>query len=203
MSKKKIIVLILCIMLGSYVTWELLHLTNPLIEDYKYRYEQMSKPEYLQALRDFCTNELHDSIENLNYSELVAWEHKYLRYTPNQFTRRELPIDILQLYITDGIAFGRCGEFALCYNGLCLANGYKTRLVLDESKATGNKLAGDHLWVEIEINGTWTHVDPTESRFNDPKMYVKDWNKEINNVVAITKDDSGKIITLDVTKNYA
>jgi peptide-N4-(N-acetyl-beta-glucosaminyl)asparagine amidase len=98
--------------------------------------------------------------------------------------------------------FGRCGEFALCYNGLCLANGYETRLIVDDSRATGNKTSGDHVWVEVKINGNWIHVDPTESRFNDSKMYIRDWNKEVNHVVAISKDNSGNMVIIDVTKDY-
>ena len=162
----------------------------------------MSKPEYLQDLREFCKNDLGDSIDGLNYSQLVTWEHRYLTYTRNEFTRRELPIDILIPYITDGIAFGRCGEFVLCANGLLLANGYQTRLILDISKSSGDKVAGDHVWIEIWTENRWVHVDPTEQRFDDPKMYVRDWNKEVNNVVAITKDDSGNMATEDVTRVY-
>jgi transglutaminase-like putative cysteine protease len=113
-----------------------------------------------------------------------------------------MPIAILKPYVNDGLAFGRCGEFALCYNGLCLANGYETRLIVDDSKTTGNKTAGDHVWVEVKDDGNWIHVDPTEAHFNDPKMYVRDWKKEVNHVVAITKDDSGNMVTIDVTKEY-
>jgi hypothetical protein len=164
----------------------------------------MSEPEYIQTFRDFCKNELNDSIENLNYSQLVVWEHKYLTYTQENFARREMPIIILKSYITDGIAFGRCGEFALLFNGLCLANGYKTRLVFDASVLTNRSKssAGDHVWVEVWVDNRWLHIDPTENRINDKYMYYNDWNKDINNVVAITKDDSGNVVTVDVTKDY-
>jgi transglutaminase-like putative cysteine protease len=111
-----------------------------------------------------------------------------------------MPIDILNSYITDGVAFGRCGEFALLYNGLCLTNGYKTRLVLDES--TPSPPNGDHVWLEVWTENRWVHVDPTEQRFDEPKMYAVDWNKEVNNVVAITKDSSGNMVVVDVTKTY-
>jgi hypothetical protein len=202
MSKKKILLILLVIIFGGYAGWQLLMPNEPIVNLYKWKYEEMSKPEYLQSLRDFCDNNLHDSIKNLNYSQLITWEHKYLTYTSYEFKREDMPIAILKSYITDKIAFGRCGEFALCYNGLCLANGYKTRLIIDDSKATGNKTAGDHVWVEVWADNRWIHIDPTEQRIDQPKMYAVDWNKEINNVVAITKDDSGKMITIDVTKDY-
>lgn len=205
MSKKKILLIILLIIFGGYVGWQLF--SSPIrtrTYHYKWLYNEMSEPEYIQTFKDFCKNELNDSIENLNYSQLVSWEHKYLTYTQNQFTRREMPINILKPYTTDGIAFGRCGEFALLFNGLCLANGYKTRLVFDESVLTNQSKssAGDHVWVEVWTNNRWIHIDPTEQRFDEPKMYAVDWNKEINNVVAITKDNSGNVVTVDVTKDY-
>jgi hypothetical protein len=276
MSRKKIVLILLAIIFGGYVGWQLLIPNNSLVNLYKWRYEEMSKPEYLKALRDFCRNDLRDPIENLTYSELIAWEHEYITYTPQQFNREEMPIAILRPYVNDGIAFGRCGEFALCMNGLLLANGYKTRLIIDASKPvtrfkfadnmisqnsqnmysypdqkvgkiiqdsivvkindskineptkhgiyiTGSylyfitpienglkvsvefeyyKSADDHVWVEVWDNNRWIHIDPTEQRIDQPKMYAVDWNKEINDVVAITKDDSGKMVTIDVTKEY-
>jgi hypothetical protein len=276
MSKKKIVLILLAIICGGYAGWQLLIPNEPLVNIYKWRYEEMSKPEYLQAFRDFCKNELGDSIENLNYSQLVTWIHKYLTYTPNQFNREEMPIAILKSYVDSRLAFGRCGEFSLCMNGLLLANGYKTRLVMDNSKAITRfkfadtiiasesvymysypdqkvgkiipssiivkvndskienpslngiyvcgsyiyfptppevgstiyvefeyyKVADDHVWVEVWADNKWIHIDPTEQRIDDPKMYVRDWNKEINSIVAITKDDSGTMVTIDVTKEY-
>ena len=164
----------------------------------------------------------------------------------------------------------------MCINGLLLANGYKTRLIMDESKpvtkfsfndtmtaidslnmytypdqkvgkidqnsivikingiavnesarkgiyVSGSsiyfstppqngstiyvyfeyyKVADDHVWVEVWSENRWIHIDPTEQRIDQPKMYAIDWNKEINNVVAITKDDNGNMVTIDVTKDY-
>jgi hypothetical protein len=270
MSKKKIALILLSIIFLSYAVWELLLPNDPLVNIYKMKYEDMSKPEYLQQLRDFCRYNLSDPIDNLSYSELVTWLHKYLTYTKQEFNRRDMPIDILADYVKHGVAFGRCGEFALCMNGLLLADGYKTRLIMDESKAVtqytfsdtltardgvqyyefpdqkvgiitsqkvlvdGNpykehvalnssfvyfpnppkagstiyiefsyyKKAGDHVWVEVWSENRWIHVDPTEQVIDKPKMYVIDWGKEVNNVVAITKDDSGNVVTIDVTKDY-
>jgi len=202
MSKKKIVILLLAVIFGGYAGWQLLKPNEPIVNIYKWRYEEMSKPEYIEDLKIFCKNDLNNSIENLNYSQLLSWEHKYLYYSGSQFARREMPIDILKPYIYYGIALGRCGEFALLYNGLCLANGYQTRLVVDISRASGNRTSGDHIWVEVWADNRWIHVDPTEEIIDNPKMYAVDWNKEINNVVAITKDSSGKMVTINVTKDY-
>lgn len=202
MSKTVIALIILAIIIVGFIGWQLSLPFNQQTFHYKQLYNEIDKPEYLQDLREFCRYNLSDSIDGLNYSQLVAWEHKYLTYTRNEFTRREMPIAILNSYIRDGIAFGRCGEFALCATGLLLANGYQTRLILDISKPSSDKVAGDHVWIEIWTNNRWLHIDPTEQRFDEPKMYSTDWNKEVNNVVAITKDGSGNMVTEDVTKSY-
>lgn len=287
MSKKKIVLVLLVIIFGGYAGWQLLMPNEPTVNIYKLRYEEMSKPEYLQALRDFCKNELNDSIENLNYSQLVVWEHKYLTYIESQFQREEMPIAILTPYIRDGFSLGRCGEFSLCMNGLLLANGYKTRLVVDASKSVTKfkfstsmiannsrvvytypdqkvgtiiqdsihvkingseikepskhgiyvsgsyvhfdttspedgssiylefeyyKKANDHVWIEVWADNRWIHLDPTEQRIDQSKMYAVDWNKEINNVIAITKNADPNVsfdvwvksgmVTIDITKDY-
>ena len=282
MSKKKILALIACIIFGSYAIWQLIQPNDSLVNVYKWRYDQMSKQDYIEALKVYCSNNLNNSINGMNYTELLAFVHKYLMYNPSDFERRELPIDILNdtkgSPYGDGIrALGRCGEFSLLYNGLLLANGYKTRLVVDQSKSltlftyqesfasTGlsfieldckniglvmqdsvkvlvngqvikrntyacgvgqnsnaflyldeipengsaiyiefkyTKISDDHVWIEVWVNNRWIHIDPTENRIDQPKMYVTDWNKEINNIVAITKDDSNNVVTVDVTKDY-
>lgn len=205
MSKTIIALIILAIIIVGFIGWQLSLPFEPQVFHYKQLYNEMSKTEYLQDLRDFCKNELGDSIEGLNYFQLVAWEHKYLTYTKEDFARREMPINVLIPYVTEGVAFGRCGEFALLYTGLCLANDIPVRLILDESSWTNKSKtggAGDHVWLEIWTENRWVHTDPTEQRFDEPKMYAVDWNKEVNNVVAIWKDASGNIVTEDVTKDY-
>lgn len=103
-------------------------------------------------------------------------------------------------WVSLSLALGRCGEFALLYNGLLLANNYRSRIVVDCSIATGNRKAGDHVWNEVLINGMWLHVDPTERIFNSPDLYSNPnkWNKEVNKVYAI----EGNIV-VDVTQTYA
>ena len=94
---------------------------------------------------------------------------------------------------------GRCGEFALLYNGLTSVNDYKTRIVIDCStlRDASKKVAGDHVWNEVLTNGNWVHVDPTEKRINQPSMYALEWQKDVNLVFAISKKG-----ILNVTSYY-
>ena len=188
--------------------------------DYRYRYNQMATPEYLERLRAFADGSLiivgttsngvelelslNGSIDGLDYSRLLEWEHRHLMYWGGELqVRPETPIEILttNILLTEGsfIALGRCGEFALLYNGLLLANNYKSRIVVDCSIKTDDRKAGDHVWNEVWINNTWIHVDPTEEKINDPAMYSNSerWNKNVNLVYGI----EGNEIT-DLTDKY-
>jgi hypothetical protein len=166
-----------------------------IVEIYKKRYEKMATPEYRAELINFAKSVLHDPIQNLDWKELLDWEHRHLKYTQEELPkpRAELPIQIIHQ------SKGRCGEFALLYNGLLLANGYRSRIVIDCStlKDKSKKAAGDHVWVEIFINNSWVHVDPTEKRINQPLMYANEWNKDVNLAYALTDKE-----IVDVTKTY-
>lgn len=162
---------------------------------YRQRYDVMATPECKQKLCDYAEAVLHDSLEGLDWKQLLEWEHRHFRYTkdPLPKPRAEMPIDILLQ------AKGRCGEFALLYNGLLLANGFRCRIAVDCSnlKDTSKKVAGDHVWNEVCVNLTWVHVDPTEKKINQPMMYALEWNKDVNLVYAIAEKE-----ILDVTENY-
>ena len=162
---------------------------------YRQRYDKMAKLEYIEEFKHFAKTVLKDPVEGLGWKGLLAWEHRHLEYTRGELPkpRAEMPIDIIKQ------SKGRCGEFALLYNGLLLANSYTCRIIVDcstlhnQSKST----AGDHVWNEIRLDGRWMHVDPTERRVNQPMMYAGEWNKDINLVYAI---DKGGII--EVTESY-
>lgn len=188
------------------------------VRTYQYRYKQMSDPEYKKFLIEY-TEEMNNSIEGLNYLELLGWEHRYLKYVqikregglwvyPDgkkyQF-RPELPVEIILM------GKGACGEFTLLYTGLCLANNIKVRIISDcsiKTSKTDNRTVGDHTWVEVwveeykEVNGgqiigTWLHVDPTEWIINKPYWYTDLWNKNVNLVYAINGTE-----IVDVTDRY-
>jgi hypothetical protein len=165
------------------------------VEVYRQRRDRMATAEYKQELRVYTEAVLHDPISGLDWKQLLDWEHRHLEYTRGELPkpRAEMPIDIVAQ------AKGRCGEFALLYNGLLLANGYQTRILIDCSvlQDKSKKVAGDHVWNEILCGGTWIHVDPTEKRVNCPSMYALDWDKDVNLVYAIAQEG-----ILDVTANY-
>jgi len=180
---------------------------------YKWRYNQMSEPEKIQALTNYANFTLNDSIEGLDYLELLEWEHRHLVYNEigwdrinhvwvypdgsRYMDRPELSIPILLR------GRGACGEFALLYTGLCLANNIPVRLVIDCSVKTDNRSAGDHVWNEVWIPrlARWVHIDPTEKLINQSDIYANPrpngWNKNVNLVYAITNDD-----IVNVTESY-
>jgi len=166
-----------------------------IVRVYKKRYTEMAKPKYVLELIEYARFVLHDSFEGLDWKQLLEWMHRHFRYTEGELPkpRAELPIDI----IVQGK--GKCGEFALLYNGLLLANGYRTRLVVDCStlQDRAKVVAGDHVWVEVLINGDWVHVDPSEKRINEPLMYAVEWKKDVNLVYAVTDRE-----IVDVTEAY-
>jgi len=166
-----------------------------IVKVYRQRFDRMATAKYEQELRVYAENVLHDPINDLEWKQLLNWEHRHLKYTKEELPkpRAEMPIDIILQ------ARGRCGEFALLYNGLSLANGYQTRIIIDCSvlQDKSKKAAGDHVWNEILSEGIWIHVDPTEEKINCPSMYALGWNKDVNLVYAIAEKQ-----ILDVTGNY-
>jgi len=166
-----------------------------IVEAYRKRYAEMAEPKYMLEFISHASFVLHDSFEGLDWKQLLDWLHRHLEYTKGELPkpRAELPIDI----IVQGK--GRCGEFALLYNGLLLANGYRTHLVVDCStlRDKSKKVAGDHVWVEVFIDDGWVHVDPTTKRINEPLMYALEWKKDVNLVYAVTDRQ-----IVDVTKTY-
>jgi hypothetical protein len=166
-----------------------------IVRAYRLRYDKMATVNYIQELSDYANSVLHDPIKGLEWTQLLDWEHRHFRFTKEELPkpRAELPVDILKQ------AKGRCGEFALLYNGLLLANKYQTRIVIDCStlRDKKKKVAGDHVWNEILIGEVWVHVDPTERKIGRPYMYVLEWEKDVNLVYAV-----GQKEILDVTEKY-
>ena len=103
--------------------------------------------------------------------ELLEWTHKRVAFNKDSVERHEDPIAIIKY------GQGRCREFSILFTALCLANGYKARLVLDLS---------DHAWTEVwsDESRKWIHVDPSEKKMDDPEMYERDWDKDLKEVYA-------------------
>lgn len=116
--------------------------------------------------------------------ELLDWLHAKLQWNKGPITRHTDPQAILEY------GKGRCGEYSILYTALCLAHGYRARIVLDMT---------DHVWTEV-YDGTqnrWIHVDPSEKRIDDPKMYERDWKKQLTKIYAFENGEAE-----DVTENY-
>jgi len=201
--KMILVVILISLILGGGAWYFMSRDTRPMIiVHYSDVIKKISDPIYLQQFRDYARNNLSDPIDGLDYMALLQWQSRHLWYPRFDWEnsaldkdRREMPIDIVSR-----LKLGRCGEFSLLYYGLAKANDIQVRLIVDNSLSSGDKPAGDHMWNEVLVNGTWIHVDPTEAvtkiqskidpspAINNPFMYVQKWNKEVNEVWAITED---------------
>ena len=212
---KMIVGIILIALLAGVGVWYFMTRdTRPyIVQHYQDVVKKMSDPTYLQQFRDYAKNNLSDPLDDLDYLGLLRWESRHLWYpgtdTDNSYldaNRREMPIDIVSR-----VGLGRCGEFSLLYFGLCKANNIPIRLIVDNSMSLGEKLAGDHMWNEVYINGRWIHVDPTQVStlmqaklpyslwIDNPLVYQKVWNKDVNEVWTITETETE---VRDTTKRY-
>lgn len=147
------------------------------IEKYKRVSEKLADSALLAQLR---------ALFDRNYTlvELLDWLHEKVNWDDGEIERRNEPLEILTY------RRGRCGEFSILFTALCLAHGYRARLILDMS---------DHVWTEVwdRAKNRWMHVDPSEKRIDDPLMYERDWKKNLNEIYAF---ENGKVE--EVTKNY-
>jgi hypothetical protein len=147
------------------------------VKKYKEISQHLADPKMLSKLR-----KLFDKTYTL--PELLDWLHSKLRWDKGNIPRYNDPLKILNY------SRGRCGEYSILFTALCLAHGYRTRIVLDMT---------DHVWTEVwnSSQKRWIHIDPSEKRIDDPKMYERDWKKALTKIYAF---ENGK--TENVTKNY-
>jgi len=147
------------------------------IKKYKEISKQLADPKMLSELRRLFER-------TYTLPELLDWLHARLQWSKGQITRHSDPLEILRY------GKGRCGEYSILFTALCLAHGYRARIVLDMT---------DHVWTEIwnPSQKTWIHIDPSEKRINDPKMYERDWKKTLTKIYAFENSKAENI-----TKNY-
>jgi len=147
------------------------------LENYRKISIELANPSTLRQLR---------SLFERKYSlkELLDWVHSRLKWSKGNIVRHNDPLEIL------AYGKGRCGEFSVLFTVLCLAHNYRARLILDMS---------DHVWTEVWDNKQkrWVHVDPSEKKIDDPKMYERDWKKNLKKIYAL---ENGRIE--NVTKTY-
>lgn len=153
-----------------------------------------SVPEYQSAAQKAASQEDMTYFKRIldrsdNYTELIRWENQHITFSEDPGMQRNTdPIKILE--------YGKekCMEFAILYAALCISQGYQCRMV--ESPLT------DHVWNEVEINGSWVHVDSslnwTDPRcVNDPLMYERDWHRPP--IIALAFEGSSIV---EVTATY-
>ena len=135
------------------------------VENYRKISIELANPSTLRQLR---------SLFERRYSlkELLDWMHSRLKWNKGNIVRHNDPLKIL------AYGKGRCSEFSVLFTALCLAHNYRARLILDMS---------DHVWTEVWDNRQkrWVHVDPSEKKIDDPKMYERDWKKNLKEIYAL------------------
>lgn len=139
-------------------------LSKDRIERYRRFSQKIANPCVLARLRNLFERKY-------SLPELLEWLHSKVKWSKGNIRRHNDPIEILEY------GKGKCGEFGILFTALCLAHDYRARLILDMS---------DHVWTEVwnEKERRWVHVDPSEKRIDDPKMYERDWKKNLKEVYA-------------------
>jgi hypothetical protein len=106
---------------------------------------------------------------SFNFTDVYKWEWTKLKWVPLNETFDNRPSDPRQILVNGK---GRCEEFSTLFVSACLALGYNTRLVVAENVFAGSGL---HVWAEINLGGSWVHVDPSDQVWNQTSHY-KNWN---------------------------
>lgn len=138
--------------------------TRDCIEKYRQLSQKLTDSSVLAELSSFFER-------NYSLPELLEWLHSKLKFEKGRIKRHNIPKEIL------AYGKGRCGEFSILFTALCLAHNYRARIILDMS---------DHVWTEVwnEKERRWIHVDPSEKKIDDPKMYERDWKKNLKEIYA-------------------
>lgn len=152
---------------------------------------------YLGVMKDLNSTETKAYMRTkingpYDFIELLNWTSQNLNWSEESFTRHSEPQQILDQ------GKGKCGEFAIVYVAACLALGYEARIVASRQfYSIGH---GFHAWAEVELDGIWTHVDPSPTAFwNDTSRY-RSWNWGPRITLNVLAFEDGKIE--DVTSRY-
>ena len=138
---------------------------------------------------------------NMRVDTLLSWLHIKMKYPEtNEENLALFNFRLFNVNHEDPITIidfgsGRCGEFSIAFTAVLYVHGYTPRLVADsslDSPLNGDIKDGDHVWIEYWYNG-WVHIDPTESRIDDPLMYERDWGKIVTEVWGIEKGSCERI----------
>jgi hypothetical protein len=111
-----------------------------------------------------------------NQTDLFTWEHSKLTFESDPAGNFEAPAQIL----SEGK--GVYVQWSIVYTAACLSQGYQSRLVAAVDTATWSYI---HMWAEDYVNGTWIHVDPSDSVWNQPSRYLswEGWGSGIGSTI--------------------
>ena len=148
----------------------------------------------MQSLNSTSTKALMAPMLNpgLNQTTLFTWEHSRLTFEgdTNFF---ENPLNILSS------GKGICVQWSIVYVSACLTLGYPCRLVVAADTSTWKFI---HTWAEDYYNGTWVHVDPSDSVWNSPSKYQSwPWGQYMGSQVKVYAFEDGAF--QDVTATYS
>lgn len=160
---------------------------------------KVSSEKYIEKLQSF-TGYGGENQPDMHWSYILKFLGLNIEYTIEPIIRHEDPIEILKY------GMGRCGEFVIAYYALAVANGHRTRIILDTN---------DHMWVEVwtippsdapqmgrwdTVPFQWMHIEVTDGatwcknhpdenpidcpKINDSEMYERG-GKELTEVWAI------------------
>jgi len=206
------IILFVLLLIGGLVALWFLAKPQTLESRYSSLMIRISSEDELNKYKEHFTEQELLNLEG-NYTGILRYMSQRMYYSREEFERSEDPEKIIWGPREDyssarftGKLPGRCGEYAIGYQGLCNLFHVKARLVVDTT--------GDHIWNEVWIDDRWVHVDPTEvcswmvshpsgdslasKRIDNSSMYEKEWGKTIQLVLAFHTDGSWE----DVTKRY-
>jgi transglutaminase-like putative cysteine protease len=149
----------------------------------------------MQSLNSSATKAKMAPLLNPSYNQtsLFNWEHSRLTFVTDPAGFFEDPIQIL------GSGKGICVQWSIVYVSACLTLGYQSRLVVAADTSSWTFI---HTWAEDYYNGTWVHVDPSDSVWNNPSRYLTwDWGKYLGSQVRVYAFEDGAF--QDVTATYA
>ena len=132
-----------------------------------------------------------------NQTDLFAWEHSKLTFVDDSAGFFEDPTQILSS------GKGICVQWSIVYVSSCLALGYQSRLVVAVDTSSWSFI---HTWAEDYTNGTWVHVDPSDSVWDKPSRYQSwEWGKGIGSDVKIYafEDSTFQEVTATYSAHYS
>lgn len=109
-----------------------------------------------------------------------------------EYARFHGPMALFETKINRHRVMGQCEEFSRAGHALLASLGYEARYVLDFT---------DHVWIEVFLNNTWVHADPSEGILDQPLMYEQGWGKHLTMIFAFTPT-SIEHVTHRYTEDY-